>query len=83
MFLLSEAAASHHRVFFPPQKLGVIGWILSAQPWVKAHCGERAYPAPPLVENRRLSSDWKKVHEDPHVASSVCITTITADINDE
>lgn len=44
---------------------------------------ERACPAPPLVENRRLSSDWKKVYEDPHVASSVCIITITTDINDE
>lgn len=78
------AAVSHHKVFPPlTTETGVMGWILSAQPWVKARSGERASPAPPLVENRRLSSDWKKVHEDPHVASSVRISTITADINDE
>ena len=43
----------------------------------------RLASAPPLVQNRRLRSDWKKVHEDPHVASSVCITTITTDISKE
>lgn len=72
MFLLSAGAASPHRVFFLSLKLGVMGWILSPRPWVKACCGKRAYPAP-------------HVCEDPHVRSSglECIMTITTDINEE